>query len=41
MDVPVLVDVSVTGRAIAGGTVGAREEANVEDATAETVGMIF
>jgi len=39
VDVPMLVDVPVTGRIVAGGTVGANEAANVEGTAVETIGI--
>lgn len=39
VDVNALVDVPVTGRVVAGGTVGAKEAANVEGTAVETVGI--
>lgn len=39
MDVSALVDVLVIGIAIVGGTVGAKEAANVEGIAVETIGM--
>jgi len=40
VDVPTLVDVPVIGMVVVGGSVGAKEAANVEGIAIETVGMI-
>ena len=39
VDPPVPVDVPVTGKAVAGGSVDAKEIANVEGSAIETVGI--
>ena len=40
VEVPALVDVPVTGRAVACGTLSANEAANVEGTAEETIGII-
>ena len=41
LDVPIVVDSTVTGNVVAGGAVGANEAASVEGTVVDTVGMKF